>query len=239
MVKMELNPKIFDQDGQMFPEVREKLIEIVDEFMASMEDTEIGWNPLDVVVVGSNAGYNYTDRSDLDLHIVVDLREISETCPELLSQLFNAERRLFNQDYDLTIKGINVEIYVEDINAGTRTNGIYSVLSDDWIVKPIEVETPKLDLSDPDYQETFSLVTDTLHNGTSDEVEMVINSLYLTRKYSLAQDGESGKGNLIFKEIRNSGLLDKLKERKLELRSKELSLESMKGKKIEVEGQWA
>lgn len=238
-MKMRLNPKIFDQNSRMIPEVREKLIEIVDEFISSMEDTEIEWSPLDVIVVGSNAGYNYTSHSDLDLHIVVDLREVSESCPEILCQLFNAERRLFNRDYDLTIKGINVEIYIEDVSSGTRTNGIYSVLSDDWVVKPQEVETPELDLSDPDYRETFSLVTDTLHNGTSDEVEMVINSLYLTRKYSLAQDGESGKGNLIFKEIRNSGFLDKLKERKLELRSKELSLESMKGKKIEVEDQWA
>ena len=37
-------------------------------------------------------------------------------------------------------------------------------------------------------------------------------------------DGEFGKGNIIFKTIRNDGLLDALKERRVELASKELSI---------------
>ena len=39
-------------------------------------------------------------------------------------------------------------------------------------------------------------------------------------------DGEFGKGNLIFKAIRNDGLLDELKEKRNEIKSKELSLEN-------------
>ena len=47
------------------------------------------------------------------------------------------------------------------------------------------------------------------------------------RKESLATDGEWGTGNLIFKEFRNLGYLDSLKDRKYKYRSKELTLEGL------------
>ena len=47
------------------------------------------------------------------------------------------------------------------------------------------------------------------------------------RKESLATDGEWGIGNLIFKEFRNLGYLDSLKDRKYKHRSKELTLEGL------------
>ena len=59
-----------------------------------------------------------------------------------------------------------------------------------------------------------------------EEVNEIINVLYLFRKNSIAQSGEFSYGNAIFKEIRNLGLLDKLKEKLAELKSKNLSLES-------------
>ena len=41
-------------------------------------------------------------------------------------------------------------------------------------------------------------------------------------------DGEYAKGNLVFKEIRNSGSLQELKDKINDLTSKELSLESLR-----------
>lgn len=40
-------------------------------------------------------------------------------------------------------------------------------------------------------------------------------------------DGEFSQGNLVFKEIRNLGLLDALKDALKDIRSKELSVESL------------
>ena len=54
-----------------------------------------------------------------------------------------------------------------------------------------------------------------------------IEDLYDLRKESIATDGEYGIGNLVFKEFRNRGYLDKLKDMKNEERSKELSLEKL------------
>jgi hypothetical protein len=53
----------------------------------------------------------------------------------------------------------------------------------------------------------------------------MIDDLYILRKNGLISDGEYGKGNQTFKEIRSIGLLQDLKDSYMELKSKELSLE--------------
>ena len=69
-------------------------------------------------------------------------------------------------------------------------------------------------------------INEVLSGESVGAIEDMINKLYLMRKYSLWIDGEVGQGNLLFKEIRSLGLLDRLKDRLYELRSKYLSLES-------------
>ena len=51
-----------------------------------------------------------------------------------------------------------------------------------------------------------------------------INELYELRINSIKEDGEFGTGNLAFKEIRRSGILDEMKDFKSELEADELSL---------------
>ena len=46
----------------------------------------------------------------------------------------------------------------------------------------------------------------------------------ILRKKSIAEEGEYGMGNLIFKELRNLGYLSTLKELKSNLESAEMSL---------------
>lgn len=58
-------------------------------------------------------------------------------------------------------------------------------------------------------------------------IDKFIEDLYNLRKESITKDGEFGIGNLIFKEFRNKGYLDKLKELKIELENKEMSLENL------------
>ena len=61
----------------------------------------------------------------------------------------------------------------------------------------------------------------------ADAIVKFIDDIYKLRQESIAEDGEYGIGNLVFKEIRNRGILDKLKDKLRELTSKELSLESL------------
>lgn len=60
-----------------------------------------------------------------------------------------------------------------------------------------------------------------------EEIYDFIEDLYDLRKESIAKDGEFGIGNLVFKEMRNLGYLDELKDLSKKLKSRQLSLERL------------
>lgn len=60
------------------------------------------------------------------------------------------------------------------------------------------------------------------------KIDDFINDVYKMRSDSIASDGEYGKGNLVFKELRNRGYLDKLRDIKVELETDEMSLTESK-----------
>jgi len=106
-----LNQKIFNGD-ELDPEVKEKLLEIVDRFKYNLEENDIKLDIKDVRIIGSNASYNYTDKSDIDLHIFADLSVYPDQ--EMLAQkVYDAYKALWNNKFDPVIRGHEVEIYVE------------------------------------------------------------------------------------------------------------------------------
>lgn len=145
---------------------------------------------------------------------------------EILTAYFNSEKSKFNSTYDISIKQHPVEIYVEDINSSVLSNGIYSLIQDKWIKKPVKYAVPQYDLS-TQLRKFDELITKALLNTSIEDIECLINSIYMMRKNSLQVDGEYGQGNQLFKELRNRNYLDKLKERLLELKSENLTLESL------------
>lgn len=219
-MQKELNPKIWE-DKKLKEDVRETIIDIVSEFM---DNLIIPVEILDVRVVGSNASYNYTEHSDLDVHIISNL-ELVGSPTEIVQALYNSERSNFNRTHDIKIKGIDVELYVEDVNSAVTSNGIYSVIDDVWIKEPQIINERSVKIDRKELQELVNSVRTVLDNGDSDDIKDCINMLYLMRKDSIATDGEYGVGNLLFKEIRNRGLLSALKDKYNEMISDELTLE--------------
>ena len=71
---------------------------------------------------------------------------------------------------------------------------------------------------------------DKYYTLNDEDVQDFIDKLYLLRKEGLATDGEFSDGNLIFKQFRNDGYLQSLKDRVLSMKSRELSLESLSNK---------
>lgn len=224
-----LNPKLWTVDNKLKPLVHDKLIRIVDKYIEN-SDVLTKEDIIDVELLGSNASYNYTPYSDLDIHLVVNMESLS--CdPELFQLACNAERSSFNKNYNIMIKGIEVEMYVEDVKASTASNGIYSLYKDEWIKFPKPINVPNYD-NDEEY---IQLLSKWKNEGnellvsakSATEIQTYINNLYNLRRISIMTNGEYAKGNLVFKEIRNEGLLDNLKKKQYKLSSKELSLESV------------
>jgi len=216
-----LNPKIWNSDNTLREDVRDKLNEVVDEFAASID---LPLTILDAHIVGSNASFNYTEYSDLDLHCIVNFKSI-DADPAITEAWMWAQKALFNEKYDIAVRGVPVEIYVEDVGANTVSNGIYSLFNEEWIKfpEPIVVEVDEAAVN-AKVNELLPEIAQVLLSNDLDEVQGLIDDLYLMRKNGLATDGEYGVGNQTFKELRNEGYLDQLKDKVAELRSKELSI---------------
>lgn len=219
-----LNPKIWDDKNELKPDVKEKIYDIVETFSKELAEDGVKLDIADIYVLGSNANYNYTDSSDLDVHIIAN--EQDDCADKHLPIIYNAYKRLFNNNYDITLNGINVEIYVEDKdNRSSTSSGIYS-LKDGWIAKPTLYDIPKIDDAKFEallqkWEDRYLTVSE---NPSLESITEFIDALYELRIDSVKESGEFGLGNLVFKEIRKLGYLDELKQLQLELTAKKLSL---------------
>ena len=223
----DLNPLLFEND-ELKPDVKEAIEKIAEQFIDGLKEDKIKFYLNDIVLVGSNVSYNYTKDSDLDIHLIANSDELK--CPDdLYPLLYSAYRSIFNNNYDLTIKGIPAEIYVEMDKPTGKSNGIYSIYNG-WLKHPVQEDIPELDTKafDKLFNDWESQYFDIIENVTDvDKIDDFIEDLYDLRKNSIAKDGEYGLGNLVFKEFRNLGYLDNLKELKRKEIEKDLSLESI------------
>ena len=137
-------------------------------------------------------------------------------------------KEVFNNDYDITIKGMPVEVGVENLNEPIVSSAIYSVAKDQWMLEPKDAEhlLPKPDMKQ--YYEIVQRIEDAIESRNSKKIGDLWDELYRIRKDSLANDGEYGHGNGLFKKLRNLGYLDRLKHAYYSSASEELSLEALK-----------
>ena len=219
----ELNPRIWNGD-KLRPQIKQGVMQVVDEFQ---DYIEYQLPIVDIVLVGSNASYNYTAHSDLDVHIILNFENIDDN-KELVGMLCQGWKSSFNNAYDIQLGGQDVEVYCEDMQTSTNSNGIYSVIQDRWLKYPQPIEIPAEEIDIEPYLDPVLVdVEDALNSGSSEDVQKMIDWLYYQRKLALQTEGEFSVGNLIFKAVRNEGLLDALKDKRNELRSKELTVEGM------------
>lgn len=218
----ELNPKLW-QDNQLLPEVRQKIVDIVANFE---EYVEIPIHIVDIVIVGSNAAYNYTQYSDLDVHVIVNPEMVTEIPEDIQTMIYNMKKSSFNKEFDIKIKGIPVELYVEDMHSSVVSNGIYSICDDRQVKEPKQNNSITKHNIEKDLEEWIEKINQAISTSDYDSISGTIDLLYLMRKNSIAIEGEYGKGNEIFKTLRDRGYLANIKEALNKSISKNLSLES-------------
>ena len=227
-----LNPELFEHN-ELKKEVKETIENIADLFIEELSEQDIKFKLKDIILLGSNVSYNYTKDSDLDVHLIADSKNLK--CPDdLYPLLYGAYVSIFNKNYDITIKGIPVELYVEIDESTAKSNGIYS-LTKGWIKEPVQTDIPDIDFDqfNVEFKTWEDRYLDIINNKSpenenkSEVIKDFISDLYDLRKQSITKDGEYGLGNLIFKEFRNKGYLDYLKDQRKVEKGKELSLESL------------
>ena len=220
----ELNPKLWN-GLELKTDVKEKLNEIAEAFKEYLDIPEDAI--LDERITGSSASYNYTQYSDLDLHLIIDYEKVHEDCPLVEGYLWSYKSQ-FNANHDISIYGIPVELYAEDSNQEAISNGVYSLMEDKWLKEPKKI--PPTD-NDEDVQAKYQELKDAIDKCDDSEVaNELLDKIYKMRKAGLAIGGEYSVENLAFKKLRNDGSIDKLKQIKKENIDKKLTLESYKDK---------
>lgn len=227
-----LNSKLFTADEVLKDKVKDKMLEVVDEFLADLKEQDIKIKVDDVLFIGSNASYNYTKDSDIDLHILANAKAANYD-KETAAALYGAYRTIFNKNLNITLYDIPLEIFVETEDSARVSNGVYSVKKNKWVKKPVHEEIPDYDkeafgkLVDKWEADCKKLIDDIKADKLDDEKKVVklLEDIYeKLRKKGIAK-GEYSIENLTFKELRNKGYLDQLKDYRNELVSKRLSLE--------------
>ena len=240
-LKDKLNPKIWvlpneramsDPKGQMEtmrPKVRERLIDIADEFIDFLGVDVI---VSDVMMTGSLANYNWSQFSDIDLHIIVDFEQFSERELPLYEELFKLKKTLFNDKHNITIFGYDVELYVQNESESHFSSGEYSVLYDEWITKPkidnTEIDTELIKKKSQQWMNQIDMV---IENAKKEPLDVAIDlidkykdKIKKYRTAGLEKGGEMSDENLVFKVLRRNGYIQKLFDFQTEYKDEKLSL---------------
>jgi hypothetical protein len=220
----ELNPKLWD-DFQLKPQVRDKLLQFAEVWR---EFAKIPKNAVkEVILLGGNANYNYTDMSDLDVHLVVDKSLIAKDNP-LLDDYLQDKKQMWTMAHKITILGYGLEPYAQDESVQYPKNqGVYSLTNNEWICKPVFIGDEMI--KDPYLKKKVKfymhMIDDMIKNHVDlDSVKHFKEKLRDMRGAAIKRGGEFSFENLVFKELRNQGYLDKLSAYQRTNQDQELSL---------------
>lgn len=206
----ELNPKLWD-GFVLKPQIRAKLLQFAEVWR---EYAKIPKSAVkEVIMLGGNANYNYTDKSDIDVHVVVDKSLISKDNP-LLDDYLQDKKQMWTMAHKITILGYGLEPYAQDISVEyPKQQGVYSLTKDEWLAKPEFVGDDML--KDPYLKKKvkfyMKMIDDMIKGHVDiDSVKHFKEKLRDMRGVAIKKGGEFSFENLVFKELRNQGYLDKL-----------------------------
>jgi hypothetical protein len=220
-----LNPKLW-VDNKLDPQVRARLLEIarVWQKFSNIENAHI----VDIILTGGNANYNYTPLSDLDVHLVVDYAKM-DCKGTLLMDYFMAKKSLWASTHStIRVKGYPVELFAEDkTNKPKQGQGVYSLMKGNWIQEPLMLKLNfKKDELLAQKVEFFKQQIENAINGKQSDsvVEALKDKIRTMRGAAIQKGGEFSFENLVFKELRNRGLVDRLSNYLKSKQDKRLSL---------------
>ena len=207
----ELNPVLWKND-KINAEVKNRLLKLAEfwrDYALIPKDAI-----KDILLVGGNANYNYTKYSDIDLHLLIDKNLMPDCKDAILDEFLKDKKTLWSLTHNIKIYNIPVEIYAQGLDEKYATNqGVFSLLNNEWIQKPTHVE---VNLKDGILKKKINNLKNKINyliNHKVDNIELLKdtqNRIKSMRQSAIRHGGEFSLENLVFKELRNQGLIDKL-----------------------------
>ena len=223
-LKSGLNNKVWEKGGILKSKVRENLLKIANLFYKSLN---LPYPIKDIYFTGSLSNYNWTNQSDIDIHLILDIP--SDEDIEFISEYIDSKKDNWKNKHDINIYGFPVELYAKDSEDARSKKSIYSIQDNKWIIKPskkninIDIDGVKEKSAEimSDIDEALEIVDTKKRLDTIDKIKDKIKKM---RNSSLEKGGEYSTENLAFKVLRNSGYLEKISNEKKKTIDKELSL---------------
>jgi hypothetical protein len=216
----ELNPKLWKND-RLKSTVRGALLRIAEDFL---DFVDVPVAVQDIVITGGNANVTYSAHSDIDLHIIANLDQLS--CDREVEELFDTKRLLYKRDHHIEVFRIPVELYIEDYDSPSASMGVYSIIKDQWI------KHPSFDL--PEYNESqvehmvevwHTIIKHSIMTGDLRSCRKVMELLRTFRKKGLeSPESEFSVANLTYKSLRNDHTIEGLTTLINHLHDQQLSL---------------
>ena len=228
----ELNPKIWEKDGNSYtmkPEVRERLLEIANEFIDYLKIEVI---ITDVVLTGSLANYNWSKYSDFDIHIIANFNQFPQSHVDLYKEFFMLKKALFNKNHDIKLFGYETELYVESEDEAHFSSGVYSLLYDEWQHEPekeqVKIDKNTIERKAKQWMEIIDGVLENIEDESIEDAKELLSKykdkLKKFRTCGLEKNGEYSSENLVFKILRRNGYLEKLMSAGTKVLEKGLSM---------------
>ena len=213
-----LNKKFWSEDNKFNPDIREKLLSITNDFIDKLDLDGVEIH--DVTLTGSNSNYNYNDYSDLDVHVLIDFKDINED-EDLVKKALDGQRFVWNLRHNISLRDHGVEMYMQDKDEPHVASGLYSLLNNEWITEP-SYDPPTIDSRDV-YKKAKTIEDDVrvlkervldvkgrsakdLHDCANQLKKKISNM----RKSGLEREGEFSIENLAFKVLRNTEVIGDL-----------------------------
>jgi predicted nucleotidyltransferase len=208
----ELNPKIWDESKKLKPEIRKALVKIAKQYY---EFLELDKKVKDIIFTGSLANYNWTDTSDIDVHLILDYSDLDEEDKEFLNEYLYMKKKIWNDTHNITVKGHEVEAFAKDTEEQHTNKAIYSLAKNEWIVEPTK-DMPAIDV--PAIKRKAAIIMNQVDELESisdrkkryQKADKIKEKIKKYRTSGLQRGGEFDNENLVFKTLRNNGYLDKL-----------------------------
>lgn len=211
----ELNPTIWDKDNKMKEEISDTLLQIAKDYFTSLK---INIPVKDITMTGSLSNYNWSKYSDVDLHIIIDLDKMGDK-KDMIKDLLDAKTRAWNDKHDITVKGFDVELYLQPYDQEHFSTGVYSILNDEFVIEP-KIQDDTIDKKNvvKKYNSIVNTVND-IHKDFAKKkdykdvvsrLESLSDKIKKTRTAGLEGKGEYSLENIVFKLLRRNNIMEKI-----------------------------
>jgi predicted nucleotidyltransferase len=139
MERKTLNPYIWDRNKKLYEPIRKKLLDISEDFL---DGILLNSKIENIFLTGSICSYQWTEESDIDIHIIAKPEDESE----FSADYFDTKSKLYNKEHNIYIKGFKVELNIKFKEVFLRGKAVYDLKSNKWIKPPIHSEYTLTDM---------------------------------------------------------------------------------------------